>query len=138
MYLESARFGDDDVMDRMLTVSGTSAGRELDVRLSSKTGTLDAVAMDRESRPAGGVLVIVVPDLARRGRSQLYKTATTDDRGRAHLDGLAPGEYRVFATADIEASAWQDPDVLRLYEGRGELVTVRPGATLAVTLRITP
>ena len=138
LYLESARFGDDDVMDRMLTVSGSTAGRELDVRLSSKTGTLDAVAMDRESRPAGGLLVIVVPDLARRGRSQLYKTATTDDRGRAHLDGLAPGEYRVFATADVEASAWQDPDVLRLYEGRGELVTVRPGATLAVTLRITP
>jgi hypothetical protein len=38
---------------------------------------------------------------------------------------VAPGDYGVFAWADVESGAWQDPEFMRLYEGRG--VSIRMG-----------
>jgi hypothetical protein len=54
--------------------------------------------------------------------------------GRAHLTGIAPGDYRVFAWDDIPADAWQDSDFIRPYESRGKLIHVVEGNSDTVQL----
>jgi len=79
---------------------------------------------------------VAVPDAARRGRSANFRSASTDAQGRVQLADLAPGEYRLFATTDIPLSDWQDPDVLRRFETRGELVRLGEAGTASVVITV--
>ena len=118
---DRARFGGEDVLTAPLRVDGQPKGRLLEVVLSPNTATLDARVIDGNQRPASGVLVIAVPDAARRNQSQAYRTATTDADGRARIDGLMPGEYITFASESVEAcGTGQDPAVLQRCRRAGE------------------
>jgi 5-hydroxyisourate hydrolase-like protein (transthyretin family) len=136
-WVKSAQFGGEDVLNQPIRIDGEIKGRQLEIVLGPNTATLDAAVVDGNQRPASGVLVIAVPDAARRNRSQAYRTATTDADGRAHIDGLAPGEYTLFASESVEALAWQDPAVFRQHESRGTVVRFSEGSTQTITLRIT-
>jgi hypothetical protein len=135
-WVKSARFGGEDVLTAPVRVDGELKGRLLEVVLSPDTATLDARVVDGNQRPVSGVLVIAVPDAARRNQSQAYRAATTDADGSARLDGLTPGEYTLFASESVEAADWQDPAVLQRYERRGTVVRFRESATETITLRV--
>jgi hypothetical protein len=62
--------------------------------------------------------------------------ALTDASGRVHLEGITPGDYKAFAWEDVEVSAWQDPDFLRIYEDRGKSVRISEGGTAFLDLRV--
>jgi hypothetical protein len=49
----------------------------------------------------------------------------TDLAGGFRLERIAPGDYGVFAWGDVETGVWQDPEFMRLYEGRG--ISIRMG-----------
>jgi hypothetical protein len=135
-WVKSARWGSDDVVTAPIEVAGEPAGRTLTIDLGTKTASMDVTVLDSQRRPASGVLVVAVPDAARRGRTANYKSASADAQGRVRLADLAPGEYRIFATIDIPLSNWQDPDVLRRFETRGELVRLAEAGTAAVTITV--
>ena len=135
-WVKSARWGADDVTSTPLVVDGDPRGRTLTIDVSTKTASLDVQVMDAQRRPASGVLVVAVPDAARRGRSANFRSASTDAQGRVQLTDLAPGEYRIFATTDIPLSDWQDPDVLRRFETRGELVRLAEAGSGTVTIAV--
>ena len=137
-WIKEARFGAEDVLTAPIRVDGAVQGRELSIALSTKTAAIDAVVLDRDRRPVSGALVIAVPDAARRNRSTNFRTATTGADGRVRLDQIAPGEYRVFASVEVEAAAWHDPAVLRRYEASGEVVRLTESGKISLTLRITP
>jgi hypothetical protein len=135
MWVKAAHFGAEDVTNGTLKVDAELHGRELEIALGSNMAVVDVTVQEADGRPAAGVLVVAVPDAARRNRSSLFKSGTTDAQGRLRLADLAPGEYRLFATGDIEAGAWQDPDVLRRYEARGQTLRIAEGTTQAIALR---
>jgi protocatechuate 3,4-dioxygenase beta subunit len=136
MWIKAAHFGADDVTNAPLRIDGEPRGRQLEIALSSSMAVVDVTVQDANGRPVSGALVVAVPDAARRTRSSLYKSGTTDANGQLHLADLAPGEYKLFATGDIEAGAWQDPEVLRVYETRGQIVRLAEGGTQALIMRI--
>lgn len=136
-WIKAARFGEDDVVNAPVRIAGDLQGRELEIVLGDTAQTIDALVLDAERKPVSGVLVIAVPDAARRNQSLTYRSATTGGDGHARIEGLAPGEYTLFASESIEAGDWQDPAVLQRQEPRGTAVRVREGETKAVTLRIT-
>lgn len=135
-WVKSARWGSDDVVTAPVTIDGEPAGRTLVIDIGTKTAAIDVTVLDAQRRPASGVLVVAVPDAARRGRTANYKSASTDAQGRVQISDLAPGEYRIFATTDIALSDWQDPDVLRRFETRGELVRLAEAGSAAVTITV--
>jgi hypothetical protein len=137
-WVKSAQFGTEDVLTAPIRVESDLQGRQLEIVLSPNTATLDALVADGNQRPVSGVLVIAVPERARRNQSQAFRTATTDADGHARIDGLVPGEYTLFASESVEAGAWQDPAVLRLHERQGTLVRCREGETQTIALRIVP
>ena len=131
----SARYGADDVTDAPVRVRPGSAGQQLEIAVSLRMGTLDATVVDRRGRPVAGMNVALVPERSRRRHSDLFRTAVTDGSGQIHLSDVVPGEYTLLA-ADVEPGDWQNPDVLSLYENRGERVQVQPDARQNATLRI--
>jgi hypothetical protein len=135
-WVKSARFGGEDAIAAPIRIPNDLQGRELEIELSTRTASIDVLVNDEEQRPMPGVLVIAVPPAERRNQSSAYRSATTGADGRARLDALAPGEYRLFASEAIAAADWQDPVVVRQYESRGTAATMAEGETRSFTVRI--
>jgi protocatechuate 3,4-dioxygenase beta subunit len=136
-YLKTARFGGVDVTSEGLRLDRQPSGT-LDVILSTNTGIADGTVQNDKQEPAINVTVVLVPDATRRNRFDLYRTASTDATGHFHLEGIAPGDYRVYAWEDIENGAWQDPDFVRQFEDRSKPVRINETSTAKIELRVIP
>jgi hypothetical protein len=58
----------------------------------------------------------------------------TEPSGAFSLTGVAPGKYKAFAWRQVDVDAWENPEFLAPYEGRGKTLTVAPGSTQAIDL----
>ena len=136
-YVRSARLGEADVLNSLLRLDGPPRGI-LEVDIGTDPGTLDAIVRDERQSLVPGVRVVLVPSPARRLRSDLFRTATTDADGRIHLEGIPPGDYTLFSWEEVEEGAWQDPDFLSIYEPLGKTVRIGENGRENVELRLIP
>ena len=136
-YVRSARLGEADVLNSLLRLDGPPRGT-LEVVIGTDPGTLDAIVRDERQSLVPGVRVVLVPDPARRGRSELFRTATADANGRIHMEGIPPGDYTLFSWEEVEEGAWQDPDFLSIYEPLGKTVRIGENGRENVELRLIP
>ena len=60
------------------------------------------------------------------------KITTTDASGRFQLDGVAPGDYKLFAWEDVEDGAWLDSAFMKLDEDKGTPMRVGEGSKTMV------
>jgi len=125
-YMKSIRLGDADVLAGGLHLTGPT-DRPLDIVMGLNGAEVEGTALENGREPAPNVTVIAVPDGANRGRADLYKRAPTDREGRFTMVGLAPGDYTFYAWDDIERGAWESPEFMRAFEGRGRFVRLREG-----------
>jgi len=135
-YVKSARLAAADVLNNGLRIDGDPRG-QLDIVLGSTPGSLDAVALDDKQMPESGVTVVLVPDTS-AGKRYMYRDGTSDASGKVHWDGLAPGDYKVYAWEDIELAAWTDADFMRNYEGRGTPVRIEDRGRPTVNVKVIP
>ncbi len=124
-YMKSVRLGDADVLANGLHLPGPTS-QQLEIVIGLNGAEVDGIASDGRE-PAPNVVIIAVPDGANRGRADLYKRASTDARGHFAMAGLAPGDYTIYAWDDVERGAWESPEFLRGFEGRGRFVRLREG-----------
>jgi len=136
MYLKEATFELTDVLNRPWEITSQTSGT-LNIVFSNKGGQIEGSLVDAQSQPVRGSQVILIPDLG-RDRSELYKTATTDQNGRFTLRGIAPGGYRAYAWEAIEANAWYDREVLSQYELQGKPIRIQESSKETVDLKIIP
>jgi protocatechuate 3,4-dioxygenase beta subunit len=132
-YLKTARYGALDALNPPFRIDGPG---QLEIAISLHSGSLDAVVLDDNQKPFPGATVVLVPDPPRRQRFDLYDAAAAGREGRIRFEGLAPGDYRIFAWDDVPTDAWQDPDFLRLYEDRGRPVRINEGSNDSVDLKL--
>ncbi len=135
-YLKSARMEGNDVLEEGLTVSGPPRD-SLELVVSPNGGRIEGAVL-KEQKPFSGATVALVPEEKRRGRRELYKTATTDQYGRFTLRGIPPGEYKLFAWEEIEPGAHQDPEFLKPYEKLGHEVKAEEGSRVSAELKLIP
>jgi hypothetical protein len=135
MHVRSARFGTADVLDATIHITGP-VSELLEIELSTNSGTLDTIVADRNKQPSVAATVVLVPDSGRRGRFELYRTATTDSAGRASLTNIAPGSYKLFAWQDIEENAWQNAEAMRPFEDSGLAVIIGDNARASQTITV--
>jgi hypothetical protein len=136
-YIKMARFAGIDVMSEGIRLDRQPGG-QLEILLSTNTGIADGMVQNEKQQPAVNVMVTFVPESTRRNRLDLYRTISTDAAGRFRIDGIPPGDYRVFAWEDIETGAWQDPDFIRAFEDRGRPVRITEGGASNLELRVIP
>jgi len=125
-FLKSARYGTSSVTDSGFTVQpGVDASLQL--TMSSRAAQLSGAVLDADSLPAPGVHVVLIPDPPHRDIQDKYRSTTTDQNGKFTLNGIAPGDYKLFSWDSVEQSGrydadWSDPEWLKPYETKGESI----------------
>jgi protocatechuate 3,4-dioxygenase beta subunit len=134
-YVESGRVGSQDAVNGVFTVS---AGQDLamQIQLGFTTGSVSGRVVDPRGDRFPGALAVLVPDGPRRGRTNAYFSASTDQEGRFNFKTVPPGGYKLFAWEEIPAGAYQDPAYLRRFEDRGRPVRVERSASVTVDVPV--
>jgi hypothetical protein len=130
-YVKSMKLGDVDVMNGGLHLERAPEG-PLSIVIGANPGALQGqVLNDRREPSVGAVVTLFANNPADRlYRTDMYKVTSTDTAGRFLLQGLRPGDYRVFAWENIEKGTWIDSTFLRQYEERGATVRIEEGQAL--------
>jgi len=136
-YLKAAQFNSVDALNGLLRIDGDPR-TTLDVLISPNPGTFEAMIVNDRGESVQGAVVVLAPDPSRRNRSELYRTANSDASGRIRIEGIVPGDYKIFAWEDVESGVWQDPEFMRAHEDRGKAVHISEGGRENTEVRIIP
>ena len=135
-YISDVRQNGRSVFDEGVLANGTDAPVEITINLQG--GTVSGIVRDAASAPLARSAVTLIPAVAHRGNSQLYKRATTDANGQFTFRGVVPGEYKVFAwSAAPPGQAEENAQFISNYEGRGVAASIPAGGgTASVQLSV--
>jgi hypothetical protein len=134
-YIQSARLGSADVLKDGLYLDHQPEAF-LEVVIAETTASMEGRVTDG-TQAVSNAVVVLVPPLNLRQRSDLYYVAATDGNGHFQISPrIVPGDYKVFAWNDIEPGAWQDPEVLERYESQGQPVSVTSDSKLNIDVRL--
>jgi hypothetical protein len=75
----------------------------------ARGAVISGTAIDASGMPVAGQRVVLVPE-AGPSRPDLYRTAVTNEAGQSELEGVAPGEFAVYAWKQLEEFQYFDPD----------------------------
>ncbi len=114
-YVKSIRFGETDAIANGLNATRSN---RLEIVLSANGGQIDG-------QTASGARVGLYP---KNGLQEYFKMAMADNGGQYSFRCVAPGDYLLLAFEDADASTLSDPEIVKKYEGSGELVSVKEGA----------
>jgi hypothetical protein len=126
-----------DGSEALTSFAGVSSASRMEISLSSKAAEVNGTVQDESSRPAAGVLVVLVPDTMRH-RPELFQETISDENGRFVLSGIAPGDYRIYAWESLQAYSYFDPDVLRKNEQQGRPVRAVESSRESIDLKMIP
>ena len=134
-YIKSISLGNVDVLNRGVHLEGPTSV-PIEIVIGTHPGALEGSVLTDQQAAAAGVTVVLLPDV--RGRSDLYRTTTTDLSGRFHLDRVPPADYKAFAWEEVSDGVWQDSEFMRAVESRGAPVRVAEGASATVRVTVIP
>jgi protocatechuate 3,4-dioxygenase beta subunit len=139
-YLKSARYGTSSVTEAGFTVQ-PGANSALELTLSHRVAHVDGVVLTGDSLPAVGVAVVLIPDAPRRSVKELFMPVLTDQNGKFSINGITPGDYKIFSWDSVDESEWYnadwyDSEWLKRYETKGEPVHFEEGDRKSVNLTL--
>ena len=132
-YIKRIRIGEQETADAAIDLTYGDPG-EVTLFLSPNAAVVEGSVKNAKDEPAPRVLVTMVPETSRRTR--LHRIARTDQSGHFKLEGVIPGEYKIYAWEQIEDGAWEDPDFMKAYEARGKKISVKEGTHETVDLKL--
>jgi hypothetical protein len=135
MFVKEASLDQKDILGGV-TIGDRTNGT-LELTISRSGAEVDATIIDATANPVNGIQVVVIPE-TQRDRHELYKTALTDQDGKAVIRGLTPGDYRLFAWEDIEPFSYFDAEILKQYEQQGKLIHARESIREPAEMKIIP
>jgi hypothetical protein len=136
-YVEDIREGSVSVFDEGLAVLGVPAG-DITILINTKGATVKGNVTGSDLNPVDEALVALVPAQARRANLLLYRTTRSDEKGQFTINGVAPGEYRMFAWENVPTNAWLNADFMALQESRGKSLMVTAGGSASADLKVIP
>ena len=136
-YVKSMRMGNVDVLNDGFHIPG-APGTELEVVIGANAGRIEGSVVNARNEPLSNRTVVLVPDFRLRQRSDLYQVVSTDNAGRFRMQGVTPGDYKLFAWENVETGAWQDPDFIQGYESAGRPIHINEGSNENLQLPVIP
>jgi hypothetical protein len=130
-YVDDVRVAGRSVYDSGLRV-GLDPVDSVEIVIGTRGGSIEGTIPQKGKTAA---IVILIPDTFRRNNPALYKreiVRSSDEKFR--LEGIAPGNYRIFAVPDTgESLPFRSPGFAARYESRALPVTIQKGATVGAT-----
>jgi len=116
-----------------LVVTGDS---RVDIVISKAGGSIEGIVRNSRGNTVPGSLVALVPaDRALRDQYYLYRSTTTDQRGKFTLRAISPGTYKLFAwIATSGAGPFRNAEFMAKYEDRGKEIQIGKGQTSTTDL----
>ena len=136
-YIKSMRMGSADVLNDGLRVSGPPDGI-LEIVIGTNAGRIEGAVVNSRNEVLANRTVALVPDIRLRQRNDLYKAVSTNNAGRFRMEGITPGDYKLFAWENVETDAWQDPNFIQAYENTGRPIRINEGSTENLQLPVIP
>jgi hypothetical protein len=136
-YVKSMRMGSDDVLNDGLHISG-APNTLLEIVIGGNAGRIEGSVLNSRNEALANRTVVLVPDARLRRRSDLYKAASTDIAGRFKMQGITPGDYKLFAWDNVETGAWQNRDFIQGYENAGRPIRIDEGSNESIQLQVIP
>jgi hypothetical protein len=134
-YAKSILYGSQDVSNGM--IPDAEPGASLTIVLGSDPGEIDGTIQSGSPDSAAPVTIALMPDDAHIGRADLYRIYG-NTTGRFSIQGLGPGDYRVFALDGPNNEDAHNPDLLKSLESRATLATVHPNGHEQISLSPIP
>lgn len=106
----------------------------LSVELGAGLGRLDGVVL-RDDKPAGGVMVLLVPADGPVAGSLIQRNQSNTD-GSFFWNAIRPGRYTVVALDNGWNLEWAKPEVLKPLLAAGQTVQIEGGGQHKVTLKV--
>jgi hypothetical protein len=125
-FVKSGMLAGHDILGEEVAI--TQAAGPIDIVLSDDGGALDAQVTGAGNLPVPSSWVMVLRD------GGLPRNGMTGPDGHIKLEGLAPGDYRVYAWDDVQQVEYADPGWMQRH-GSGASVSVQAGQTAKVTLQ---
>jgi hypothetical protein len=135
-YVKSIQFGGEDVLNSGLRITGPSQA-ELVIVVGTNPGSVAGRVLNAGGQPVAASTVVMVPESGLKFRID-HKVAFTDASGGFQIQGVPPGDYQVYAFEQIEKGDWQNPTIMRPFEGRGKPLHVDEGGKASVELAVIP
>jgi len=135
-YVISGRYGNADVVNEPMQVDAGQTGLSLSVLVGFQPGTLAGSVTDAKDQPFQAANCVLIPNS--RNRTDLYKSATSDQNGKFNLTNVAPGDYKLFVWEAIPAGAYFDATYLRPFEDKGKPITIGKSAAAQVLMTVIP
>jgi protocatechuate 3,4-dioxygenase beta subunit len=120
-YLKSAKCGEADVLRSGLDLSHGANG-PLELEIGADGGRIEGSVTDGEGRPIDGARVALIEDV-RSGPSR-EKVTVTDAKGAFSIRGIAPGDYKLYTSRNLEVSALHDPVYVRQVGPQAKFVSI--------------
>jgi protocatechuate 3,4-dioxygenase beta subunit len=136
-YIKSMRMGNADVLNDGLRIL-SNPGAPLEIVIGVNAGRITGLVGDTRGAALSNRTVVLVPDVRLRQRNDLYRVVSTDIAGRFKMQGIAPGDYKLFAWENAETGAWQDPEFIQAYESAGQRIRISEGSNENVQLTVIP
>jgi hypothetical protein len=135
-YVRSVRAGNVDVTTTGVDLSAADTAPPLEIRVSAKGAAVSGVVLDGDKPSPGALVVALMQPFNPDRRSAMQKMATTDQNGRFTLQGLAPGEYRIYAWDSYLPMSELDAEQLKPFEKLSAAVKLKEEAREQVELKL--
>ena len=136
-YVADIREGGVSVYDNGLRITGQSPGL-IEVLIATKGGTIEGSVASASQRPVEAATVVLVPAASRRQNPALYKMVRSIAQGTFRINGIPPGDYKLFAWESVPATAYMNAEFLSPFENLGVPVTITAGASQQFGLTVIP
>ena len=137
-YVKTITLGNTDLLNGRLRVDRPPES-QIDIQIAKDPGSVNGRALDIRQEPIPGATIVFMPDVERRAfRADLFKVVTSDESGRFLLEGIPPGDYRIFAWEKVADNAWQDPAFMRAAEDKGKAVRIVENARQSLEVTAIP
>ena len=137
-YLKSIRVGDEDITETGADFSRGIPAAEMTVVLNPNGGKIEGTVQNAKNENAVSAFVTLIPDEKHRTVEWLYKAANTDQNGHFTINGVRPGEYKIYAWEELEPGSYMDPDFMKPHESAGAAVSIKDSSNETLQLTVIP
>jgi hypothetical protein len=141
--LDASQLPPDDYVDGM-TQDNRDVSREgivvrdgethVIVNLRRPAAALEGTVSDNSNRTISNAIVVLVPNSD--NIPGILRVTFTNERGKFHIENLAPGAYRLFSWSDLSGAAYRNIEFMHQYEQTGSDITLMQGERGRINLQV--